>query len=254
MATLDAVLGRVQISLAAYPGQEFHAAASAALRSTPSEPLLGALGFSETQLCPQNRGILTVDYAQGLREMFPAVRFRLHANVRVQETRKIRDLVDWRRDVPYFQALAEVSRCLEAPAYTAHAGRRDQGNLDDVLDAARRAQDLFECPVGVEGHYPTEGDTFLVSSWQEYRELFESGVPYVVDLSHLHIVACQSGVYDLALLRDMLACDRCLEVHLSDNDGAKDQHRVLASAPWWWAALDAVHDQATVFSEGTQRG
>lgn len=252
-ASSDALIGRVQISLAAYPGKEFCEAAAAAHGSSPAEPLLGRLGFRETQLCPQNKGVLTVDYAQGLQQAFPQVRFRLHANVRVQEARKIRDLVDWHRDVPYFEALAEVSRALRAPAYTAHAGRRDNGSLADVLDAARRAQDLFECPVGVEGHYPTEGNTFLVSSWQEYRELFESGVPYVVDLSHLNIVASQSGVFDLALTRDMLACDRCLEVHLSDNDGTKDQHRTLSCAPWWWPALDAVHDGAVVFTEGAQR-
>ncbi|MDO9093623.1 MAG: hypothetical protein Q8R98_14850 [Rubrivivax sp.] len=122
-----------------------------------------------------------------------------------------------------------------------------------MLDHTRRCADLFGCAVGVEGQYPAAGDPWLVSTWPEYRRLFESGVPYAIDLSHLHILACHSGVHDDALVRDMLACDRCIEVHVSANDGRGDWHQVCEQPPWWWPLLQYINPKAVVFSEGNHR-
>jgi hypothetical protein len=249
---LETLTGRINLSLAAYPGCDFLEAMQRAVSEKPSEPLLGALALDHTQLCPQNRGVLTPDFARGLREVFPGTRFRLHANVRVLPTRQIADWSSWDAQSPYWRALAATSRLLDAPAYTAHAGRRSEADLATVLESARRAQDVFGCPVGIEGHYPTRSDVFLVSTWEEYRTLFESDVPYAVDLSHLHIVAEQSGRYETTLVQEMLASDRCLEVHLSGNDGTKDQHQPLTEAPWWWPLLAHIHEDAVMFSEGVQ--
>lgn len=242
----------VHLSLAAYPGMEFLHAMERAVRERPTEPALGELSLAEVQLCPQNRGLLTLDYLDVLRGMFPETRFRLHANVRVLPNKEITDWSAWDASSPYWQALAAASRHVQAPAYTAHAGRRCDASLSDVIRASREATDLFGCPVGVEGHYPTPGDVFLVSSWEEYRTLFESGAYYVMDLSHLHIVATQSGRRENTLVQEMLANARCLEVHLSGNDGISDQHRTLNIEPWWWPHLRHIHPATTVFSEGTQ--
>lgn len=244
--------GRINISLAAYPGCDFFEAMQRAVSEAPAEPLLGSLAVTETQLCPQNRGVLTPEFAKGLREVFPGTRFRLHANVRVLPSRQIADWSSWDAQSPYWKALAATSQVLQAPAYTAHAGRRSEADLATVLESARRAQDVFGCPVGIEGHYPTRSDVFLVSSWEEYRTLFESGVPYAVDLSHLHIVAEQSGRYESTLVQEMLANERCIEVHLSSNDGTKDQHQLLTQEPWWWPLLAYINDDAVIFSEGVQ--
>lgn len=118
---------------------------------------------------------------------------------------------------------------------------------------ARRCADLFDCPVGVEGHYPTAGDTWLLASWDEYRTLFDSGVPYALDLSHLHIVANHSGRREDTLVAEMLASDRCLEIHVSDNDGRADRHAVCVEPPWWFALLRHAHGEAVIFSEGNHR-
>ena len=249
---LDALKGRINLSLAAYPGCDFLEAMQRATTQAPAEPLLGRLYLKETQLCPQNRGILTPEYALGLRESFPETRFRLHANVRVLPNRLIADWSSWDAESPYWKALAATSQVLEAPAYTGHAGRRSEADLSTVLESARRAQDLFGCPVGIEGHYPTRSDVFLVSTWEEYQTVFESGVPYAVDLSHLHIVAEHSGRYESTLVQEMLASERCIEVHLSGNDGTKDQHQPLTEEPWWWPLLAYIHDDAVIFSEGVQ--
>lgn len=122
--------------------------------------------------------------------------------------------------------------------------------MEQLLHNARRAADLFECPVAIEGHYPNAGDQYLVASWKEYQQLMESGVPFAVDLSHLHIVATASGRIEATLVKEMLSSDRCLEVHVSTNDGRGDQHRICAGTPWWIDCLPSIHPHAVIFSEG----
>lgn len=243
---------KINLSLACYPSLEFHEAMARATRDQPSEALFGPLCLDQVQLCPQNRGVLNNDYIDMLRCLYPNTRFRLHANVRVLPTKQMTDWSAWDARSPYWQALAAASQRLQAPAYTAHAGRRCEASLTDVIASAKQAADMFDCPVGVEGHYPTSTNIFLVSTWAEYRTLFESGVPYVVDLSHLHIVAEQSGIRDFTLIQEMLSCERCLEVHVSDNDGIHDQHKLLNEEPWWWHLMPYAHANTTIFSEGTQ--
>jgi hypothetical protein len=84
--------------------------------------------------------------------------------------------------------------------------------------------------------------------------LLESGAHYALDLSHLHIVATASGYVEWGLLQELLASPKCLEVHLSGNDGSADQHHALdvASVPWWWVLLADVNPNAVLFSEGRQ--
>jgi len=108
--------------------------------------------------------------------------------------------------------------------------------------------------VGIEGHYPTKHDIWLLSTWAEYRVMLESGVHYALDLSHLHIVATGSGYVEWNLLRELLASPKCLEVHVSANDGSADQHHALDvnAVPWWWPLLAYVHANTVIFSEGRQ--
>lgn len=56
------------------------------------------------------------------------------------------------------------------------------------------------------------------------------------------------------LVRSMLASPRCLEVHLSANDGRADQHQVLESLDgvWWAPLLQHIHQDCVVFSEGNR--
>lgn len=242
----------VNVSLAAFPGLRAYEAMERIQVLPPSEPALPVLGCDHTQICPQNRGQITEDAAAQLREAFPATRFRLHANARVQEKAKLIDWSGWHLDSGYWRALARISKALNAPGYSAHAGYRTQSDLAFIVRAAQEAEDLFDCPVAIEGHYPVRGNPYLISSWEEYRALFESGARYALDLSHLHIVASVSGLQELTLVQEMLACERCLEIHLSSNDGSRDQHQQLADTPWWWSALQFAHPDAVIFSEGVQ--
>jgi hypothetical protein len=242
----------VHVSLGSYGRASHFAAIAAMLVSPPEDPVLGTLSTAHVQICPQNLGQFTETMAQEIRRALPDVRWRLHANVRVQANHRMLDIADWPVARDYFGDLARVSRTLNAPAYSAHAGRRKTVSLQQVFHHTRELEDLFGIPVGIEGHYPTHGDYWLLSSWAEYRALLTSGVRYALDLSHLHILATRSGVWEWNLVREMLACERCMEVHLSANNGHADEHLPLVEKPWWFPLLTDIHVNATVFSEGRQ--
>lgn len=242
----------VHVSLACWPGMR-HDQAAQHLAGEVFEPLFGRLCTDHVQLVPQSFGVLTDAMVDDLKLAFPRVRFRLHANVRVLPEHHLADLSGFQTHSRWFRQAARISQRLAAPAYTAHAGLRRGANMTEMLDNARRCADLFGCVVGVEGQYPAEGDPWLVSNWPEYRQLFDSGVPYAIDLSHLHILACHSGIQDNALVHDMLACDRCIEVHVSANDGRGDWHQVCQRPPWWWPLLQHINPNAVIFSEGNHR-
>ncbi|MCA8355615.1 hypothetical protein [Burkholderia cepacia] len=243
---------KVCLSLARWPGSRHHDAIEL-LAQPHAEPVLRDLSIDDVQLVPQSHGLLDEALVERLQAAYPRTRFRLHANVRVTPNYVCADLSGFDRHRRWFERAATINHRLDAPAYSAHAGWRGEASVEQVFDQARRCADLFGCPVAVEGMYPASHADYLVSSWAEYRQLFESGVPYALDLSHLNIVAAQSGIRDDGLVREMLACERCLEVHVSDNDGTGDQHRICLSKPWWWQLLQYIHDDAVIFSEGNTR-
>lgn len=242
-------------SLACWPGLG-HFEAAALAQQGAVEPLFGALSVEHVQIVPQSAGVFGLGLAEAFREAWPRTTFRLHANVRVLPERRVADLSGFDEHRAWFDQAARVHRTLGAEAYSAHAGERARSSMRSMLDGARRCADLFGCPVAVEGHYPLPGPDpyrLLVSTWTEYRELLESGVPYALDLSHLNILAHRSAFTETTLVAELLASERCLEVHVSDNDGSGDWHQVCERMPWWWPLLSHVQPCAVVFSEGNHR-
>jgi len=81
--------------------------------------------------------------------------------------------------------------------------------------------------------------------------LLEARIDSAIDLSHLNIIAKRERKHRPDLVRDLLASEHCIEVHLSNNDGRADSHRPLdpASPPWWMPLLKEIRG-ATVFYEG----
>ena len=252
----EKVVRPVNLSLASYPRLGFMDAMLQASSQKPAENGIGNLSLNHVQLCPQNRGVLDVETADALMTAFPETQFRLHANVRVHRSPKILDWADWNEDRSYWTDLAGLSKRLRAPAYTAHAGLRSKANLETVLDVLSRAEQVFECPVAVEHHYPTRSNQFLLSTWKEMEMLLESNAKYVIDLSHMMIIAHMTRRRNDALVRELLSSDRCIEVHLSWNDGFHDQHHRLPESVeecWWWDLIGSIHPSAVVFSEGMHR-
>jgi hypothetical protein len=251
---------QAQAATACLPGKK-HYEAVAAIHLGIYEPMLGRLGHADIQLCPQHPTPVGDALVERLLSDFPDTRFRLHASVRLhgdfepigaKGRRIIHDAAfvdNWR----WFKEAARISTKLGATAYTVHAGRRENASLQKMADNVRQMVDLFNCRVGVEGLYP-ERDIWLIQDWAEYAWLLESGLDYALDLSHLNIVARKSGSWEKGLVKEMLSCERCIEVHLSDNDGLADRHLKLNKAPYWWDLIDSINANAVVFSEGSQRG
>lgn len=244
----------VNVSLAAFPGLRHEQAACRAIEGvldgTLQEPCLGQLAATHVQLVPQNIGLLNEDLADDLMRAYPGTQYRLHANVRVLQGHRMADLSNFELHRDWFDQAAQISRRLKAPAYTAHSGLRSQANLTTMLDNARKIADLFGCPVGIEGQYPVLGNTLLVSTWAEYQHVFESGVHFALDLSHLNILAHKSGKREDTLVKEMLNCERCLEVHVSTNDGNGDFHQTCDERTWWLPMLNFINEKSVVFSEG----
>ncbi|WP_290525981.1 hypothetical protein [Alcanivorax sp.] len=240
----------VHVSLGAYGRVPHLVAIADALADPPSDPLLGRLDTSRMQICPQNTGVLDLELCQQLREQYPHIEWRLHANVRTRSQHGFIDLADWPKHEDYFSELGKLSRALSAPAYSAHAGKRSHASVEQVIDYSCELTDLFGIPVAIEGHYPMPDDRWLFSSWAEYRQLLESDAYFALDLSHLHILASRTRTIETGLVREMLSCERCIEVHVSHNDGQRDQHLPLVHLPWWLPVLRHTDNQAAIFSEG----
>lgn len=247
----------VNISLAAFPGLRHEQAAELAISKVAagelSEPVFGKIHANHVQLVPQNFGVLDEELCNSLMAAYPHTQFRLHANVRISQKHTMADLSGLHRHQQWFEQAARISKRLDAPAYTAHSGSRSEASMQQMLENARRLADLFGCPVGVEGQYPVKGDHLLVTSWGEYREVFESGVPYALDLSHLNILAHKSGEFETVMTQEMLACERCIEVHVSENDGSGDWHQICERKLWWHELMPYINKKAVVFTEGNHR-
>ena len=242
---------KVNVSLASWPMMRHEDALQSALEGV-SDPVFGALAIDHVQLVPQNRGVLTSEHVASLRTRAPQTQFRLHANVRVLPEQRFADLTNAHMHWDYFTQLAVVHRATAAGVYSAHSGLKAEGSWQDTVNNVQRLEDLLGCPVAIEGQYPSTKPMHL-STWAEYEALLHSDLHYALDLSHLHIVATKSRRVELSLTRELLANPRCLEVHLSDNDGKGDWHALCGRDVWWMQALDAVHADAVVFSEGNQR-
>lgn len=242
----------IQTSLAALPGRGFAEALAIAATHRITEPLLGTLALDHVQACPQNAGVLDEDTIDQMRAISPNTQIRLHANVRCESRRQIIDLCQFEEASSYWQRLAALSRYANAPAYSAHAGQRKYATLAQTIENTRRAADLFQCPVALEGQYPTPNDLFLVSNWEEYATVLDSGIPMAIDLSHLNIVAHKTRRWEENLVRELLASENTIEIHVSDNDGSRDAHQPLAAAPSWWPLLAHANPNAVIFSEGQQ--
>ena len=245
----------VHTSLACFSGWAPPKAMAAAAAGV-SEPALGDLSVGHVQLCPQNRGLLTVERAQALAAQYPDTQFRLHANVHVWDVDKVRwDAADVHKPGhdQYFNQLARVSQAINAPAYTLHAGDAIDCDLDRMAANVRSLEDTFGCRVGVEGLYPAQHRPHLLATSDEDRWLLMSGLDYALDVSHLNIVAHHEGRFDVGLLNELLASEHCIELHVSGNDGSRDQHRQLTTTPWWFEPVKRhLHPDCVIFSEGNQ--
>lgn len=218
------------------------------------EPLFGDVSIDHIQLVPQSQGRLDDQVVELLLRAWPQVRFRLHANTRVLQRHRLANLSNFLEHREYFLEAARISSKLKAPAYSAHSGARQDASFEQLISNTLACQDLFGCPVAIEGQYPTRrGSELLMSTWAEYAQLLDVDIYYAIDLSHLNILARHDGHAPEAMVQELLSNERCIEVHLSANDGQGDQHRVCGQHTWWSSALPYINSNCVVFTEGNHR-
>lgn len=247
----------INVSLGAYPAHTPLRAMERAKNAT--EPLWGALAIQSVQICPQNRSVVDEQMIATLKALYPETEFRFHANAKVTDKHySMASLSGFPKYRSYFRRMGELSQFAGAKAYSLHAGSKINIKWSMMDSFIRNLEEMFEVPVAVEGHYPIrENDTsmFFLSDWQSHRMMFENyDTKYVIDLSHFNIIRNKLGMTqsDYDLLRDMISHERCIEVHLSGNDGRADSHHLLDYKPWWFLLLSDINPKATVFTEGIQ--
>lgn len=243
---------------ACYPGYT-HLEAMELLSRGASEPGLGELSLAQAQLCPQNRSALSAESCAQLRQAHPEVAFRAHANVNCAGRFGLHDassswaessFLAWKRE------LKAVCEALSAPAYSWHAGRSGNATLEQARDRTLDLEQELGIPVALEGLYPSRSESWLMSSFEDYAWALNQPMGLAIDLSHWQIVARAEGRQELGLLEELLRSERCLEVHLSDNDGRRDEHKKLERAPFWFDLVERLcargQIQGVLFTEGLQ--
>jgi hypothetical protein len=242
----------ISISLGSFIRQPVLAASDAA-RSGMHVHCLGHITTPTLQICPQNTGVIDEATLDAVMRSHPESSIRFHANVQMLPQRLLQDVVDFDTCHPYWKRMKVLTQYAELPVYSAHAGLRRDRDMRYVLDQQARLMDFLGIPVALEGHYPTRDNHYLASDWAEWDMMYQSGLPYVVDLSHAAIIANLKHQREDALLINMLSHPSCLEVHLSGNDGRADQHTAMHGHEWWWPLLKYTHSQAEGFYEGVFR-
>ena len=213
---------------AIYPGRSYKDS-FAAISAGIEDPVLGMISMEHAQICPQHPGFLTGRTIERLLQSYPETAFRLHASPKMGSNQPIIDASNAMDHMDIVRDLAELSRSMKAAAYSFHAGEKANSTLADAFDTCRSLEDLFQCPVAIEGLYPISPrrpDRYLLSDWSEHEQLITAGVAYAIDLSHLAIVATKYGRED-QLVSELLSHPNCIEIHVSDNDGRRDIHQPL---------------------------
>lgn len=233
-----------------------HARALELIAADAVDPVAGPISLDEVQLCPQHAGVLNEDVVDRLMSSYPTTRFRIHASPRVRGEHRhaVVFASNAHEHADQVSATAALSRRMNAPGYSIHAGVRGESTLEQSFDVIRRMADQFGCRVGVEGLYPPSAreNHWLLSTWAEYEQMLNVGVDYALDLSHLNIVAKRERLLDMALTTALIESPQCMEIHVSDNNGRADSHRpmTIGEEPWWWDLLISCEVQAPVFYEG----
>lgn len=243
---------KLSVSLGSFIRQPALAAANVARRGIDVS-CLGHIASPLLQICPQNLGVIDELTLDQINEAHPEANIRLHANIHLLPMRMLKDVVNFNPADPYWIRLKELTQYGAMSVYSAHAGLREDHDMTFVIEQQARLMDFLRIPVALEGHYPTRENRYLASDWAEWEMMFNSGLPYVVDLSHAAIIANLCRQRNDTLLIAMLSHANCLEVHISGNDERADQHTPLHGHEWWWSLMTHIHSEASIFYEGVFR-
>jgi hypothetical protein len=251
----------INITTSVWPGWTSFRALEYIHTQSTYEPIIGNLSTKYIQICPQNPGFIDVESANFLKEKYKNSNLRLHANARVDKDKKMKFYCAPDGMVPdaikYFNSLAEINGVFGTDAYSMHAGEQ-RIPWEKWIDSIKKLTDLFlkyNVRLAVEGMYPANKgryDLYFLNNWDGWKKFFEeTDFFYAVDLSHMQIIAKYKG-WDWTFLKELIKNKRCLEVHISENNGIADEHKTLDKKPVWWKMMKHINPQTVIFSEGDQ--
>jgi len=205
------------------------------------------------QLCPQHIGYLSPLLINNIKIKYKEIQFRLHANVKVWDKLYLFDASSDLRleeNKKYILKLKEINNLLGSKIYSYHAGRRC--SIKRLLSNVNYLEDFLGCEVAVEGLYPTKENKWNLSSYNDHEDMFyKTNLKYVIDFSHFNIINSVEKRIDFHLLKEMIESPRCLEIHISDNDGEKDSHHKITKELWWFSMMSnaSLTSSVNIFSE-----
>jgi hypothetical protein len=256
------ILKEVNPASSCFAGKPMDSAISELHFKKPQDVCIDEWDLSQIQLCPQHPGCLSDLTVERLLLKYPNTQFRLHANVRVfHEHRPFDAGFSLSDNIDYIKQLKHIQNKIKAKVYTYHAPMHKTLSWDDIIQNINELQDYLQIPVGIEGLYSNHKttDDFWLNSYETYTKLFESNIPYALDLSHLNIVYQQADQKTqdkiIQLTKEMINHKNCIEVHVSANDGKHDSHKSIKVNEWWLEILNfsSLTANCSVFCESLQR-
>ncbi|GAP97973.1 sugar phosphate isomerase/epimerase family protein [Leptolyngbya sp. NIES-2104] len=197
-------------------------------------------------------GIRQVELAIGVRPSMDTIavlqhyqqlgmQYRAHHAIVWQEHRSFNLAEQF--DLDYFERLTDWLAAMQISAYSVHAGRIDAENSDaqiaqffeHLAQLAQLCRDRC-IRLGVETMYPTLLDhpqRYFMQNRAEIEQFLTvmPNVDLVIDLAHLNLWHDCSISEKLQVLQS--AKNRLLELHISDNDGIRDNHTQISETTWW---------------------
>ncbi len=246
---------------ACFPGKPLESSIHLLNKNDPKDICIEKWDFSHVQLCPQHIGYITEASAEKIAHSNPSTQFRLHANVRVFPKHQPFDsgnsFID---NKEYITQLKVIQQKINAKYYSYHAPMRGTKTWEEIYENISELQDFLNIPVAIEGLYPNKkiADDFWEDSYSAYETILNKNLFFALDLSHLNIAYEQSNLEIKEkikmLAKEMISNSNCLEIHISDNDGIHDSHKVIQEEKWWLDILnntDLPHN-CVIFCESLQ--
>ncbi len=247
---------------ACYPGKPIDTALILLHKNKPTDFCIEKWDFSNIQICPQHIGFISETTTNRIKSKYPTTQFRLHANIRVNTTHRSFDAgFDLLDNLEYATKIKTIQQQLNAQIYSYHAPMRHNKSWNEIITNVLKLQDFLGIPTAIEGLYPNSKnqDDLWKDSITAYEQILKSDLFFALDLSHLNIVYEQIDDFNkqqlILLTKEMLQNKKCIEVHISGNDGNHDSHNAIDKHIWWLDILNKAHlsQDCVIFCESMQK-
>lgn len=247
---------------ACFPGTTIDIALKFLHKYNPIDYCIDSWNFSNIQICPQHIGKLSVDTFERIIDRYPKIKFRLHANVRLEEKLRPFDAgFSLSENISYIKKLKKIQKILNSKVYSYHAPMHQNKEFSQIFYNVLTLQDYLQIPVALEGLYSNfkNKEWLWNNPYYAYNKIYKEKIFFALDLSHLNICYYQSDEQTklniIKLTEDMIQSPYCLEIHISANDGKNDTHKNISESIWWIDILNRteINPNCVIFCESLQK-